>query len=267
MRGRHVPGSAPRGAVMADRAVKENGHNREDGDAGEGGEVSGIERPVKERLPEDPGGGHVHDQGKWRDDREEEADGEREGVDRVLAGAAAAVGQRVGKLHGLYAVNAQDRLDLEEPEHQPEAAEDALDKEEDPGKRPDDAGHPAADDETDGPDGDAGDPAGIDGAADDLGEDPPGAQKKRIQLAGLHHAGKIPGDAATEKLREVEGHGHQTEEEVEIPRRPLMQMPEAVDQQDDGQKLRPLHDELAKCLQRKGQRILQMTFHKDGHRF
>ena len=245
---------------MPEGAVKESGQDGVEEGSGEGGDVRGKCRPPEDGLPEDLRGRHVHDQGKWRDDGEENPEGQREGVDRVLAGTAAAVGERIGNLHGFDAVNAKYRLDEEEAEHEPEAAENALQKEENVRESPVDLGEMAPEDEAHHADGDAGDPPGIDRAANDLREDAARAEEERVELAGLHHRAKISGKTPAEELREVEAHGHKAEEEEKVPREPFAKTAEAVDEKDDRQKLRPLHNKLPKGLQAEGQGILEVAF-------
>ena len=85
--------------------------------------------------------------------------------------------------------------------------------------------------------------------------------------SATHKALQIAGDAPPEAFSDIEGYGHQSEKEVQVAGRPLVQAVETVDEQDDRQQFPAFHNELRERLQRERQRILQLAFHQDRHGF
>ena len=206
-------------------------------------------------------------EGEGRDHREQHPQGAGEDIDGVLAGAASTVGNRVYQLHRFHGMDAEHRFDQEQAQHQQRAQQDGFTKGQGFEKSPFHMRHAAAHDQRRRAHGDAGDPPGIDGAAKHLRQHAPGPQKQGVQLPRAHHAGKGPGHAPAQKLRQVKGDGHDAEEEIQVAGHPLVQGVESIHDQDHRQQLAPLHDQLGQRLHDEGGGVLQLAFQQDAHGF
>ena len=189
------------------------------------------------------------------------------GVNRILAGAPPAVGQRVGQLHGFHAVHAQDGFDHEQAQDQPERAADALQQKQRLRHRPRDSAHPAADHQARRAHGDTGNPPGVRIGAQHLGQHAPRAQQHRVQLPAPHHGRECAGNSPAEAFRNIEGNRHQPEKEVQVSGCPLVQVVKPVHQQDHRQHFAAFHHQLRQRLHQEGRRVLHMAPDQHGHGF
>ena len=99
----------------------------------------------------------MHDQGEGSDHCKQHPQGPGKDIHRILAGASPAVSEGIGDFNGFYAVDAQDCLDQEEPENQPETAENAFRQQKNALPCPLDPGKTAAKNQADHTDSNAGD--------------------------------------------------------------------------------------------------------------
>ena len=122
-----------------------------------------------------------------------------------------------------------------------------------------------AEDQADGTYGHAGDPPGVRGAAQYLGQHAAGPQQEGVQLAAAHHGREIAGDAPAKDLRNIEGDGHEAEKEVQVTGTPLVQPVKTIDDQDYRQHFPAFHHQLGQRLHQEGKGVLQLTSDQHNH--